>query len=105
MGCGRDKTACMRQNAKLQTRKTTSEDEELNDFCENLAPRGPTLRIYRIESDGRRTRLQFLSMDVFSEEYLREEFGGGTYLVRTVRSNGTWAPSRVIGIASRSNLQ
>lgn len=72
----------------------------LQQFIETIGPpREPTVRIYRIEPDGKQTRLGSMSLDGCDEEAVRAEFGGGTFLLRTVRSNGTYGPSTVLRIA------
>jgi hypothetical protein len=77
-----------------------AEDKKLREFEDDIAPRMPWVKIYRIEKDGRQTFLGATDLEFFSFEMLRHEFGGGKFLVRTVRSNGTWGPSRIVHVAS-----
>jgi hypothetical protein len=97
-------------------RFVTKEDAELAmcaGFMTDIGPsRLPTIRIYRLEPHqkqlGKRFRKQTRPEEVllsdFSHnpssifEYVRDRFGAGEFLLRIVRSNGTWGPSRVIGI-------
>jgi hypothetical protein len=75
------------------------EERRLKVFIDKLGPpREPTVKIYRIEPDGKQTRLGVMELEWFDEETLRKQFGAGTFLVRTVRSNGTYGPSRVLRI-------
>ena len=78
-----------------------SEDEQLSEFMDNLCPRVPMLKIYRIEEDGKQTFLGALAMGLFCLDEVRSRFGGGKFLIRSVRSNGTYGPSRVVQIAPR----
>jgi hypothetical protein len=76
------------------------EDKQLNAFLDEFSPRQPMIRIYRVEADGKKhTYLGASDLDCFSLEGVREHFGGGTFLLRSVRSNGTYGPSRVVSIA------
>ncbi len=101
----------MGRNTKM--RSPLGLDRELEAaFIEDIgAPREPTIRIYRLEPLQKQHRTHFRKQTrvgevLFSDfshgnnifEYLREEFGVGTFLLRTVRSNGTYGPSRVVRI-------
>jgi len=85
-------------------RKQTDPREEklLNQFIDSIGVENePTVRIFRLEENGKRTRMGVVTLDVCDEESIQAQFGGGTFLVRTVRSNGTFGPSKVIGIEER----
>ena len=82
------------------------EEARLKEIVESVGlPREPMVKFYRLPGDGRHILVGAISLDEFPmdscEEYLREMFGGGEYLVRTVRSNGTFGPSRTVRIAER----
>jgi hypothetical protein len=97
--------------------KPAVQDRELKAltaFMDNIgSSREPTIRIYRLETPQKQhqtrfrkhTRVGEVLLSDFSHdpsdlfEYLRAEFGAGTFLLRTVRSNGTYGPSRVVSIA------
>jgi hypothetical protein len=86
----------MSRNAKKpRLRNTSAEDELLNRLMDDLAPRGPTVKVYRIGDDGKQTFLGATDLQWFSLTWVRDTFGGGKYLVRTVRSNGTYGPSEL----------
>ena len=81
----------------------TPEDKQLQAFIDAMPDdRQPRLRIYRLESDGSQTRLFAGALEEFPAEdaqpMLQDWFGAGKFLVRTVRSNGTYGPSRVFHI-------
>src|SRR6185369_4959511 len=79
---------------RIKPRRNAEEDRRLTAFIEQIGtPREPTVRIYRLDSDGKQTRLGVMSLDYCDEESVREQFGPGTFLLRTVRSNGTYGPS------------
>lgn len=89
------------------------DDKTLAAFMENVFPgREPTIRIYRIESNELRQNTPFRKQTRLGEICLSEadnilqdmqfQFGAGTYLLRSVRSNGTYGPSRVVRIAERT---
>jgi len=88
----------MRRQGKKKRARSTFEEAKLNEFMENIAPRLPTLKIYRLEPDGKQKLLTTTFLEFFSYEELREQFGGGRFLVRSVRSNGTYGPSRVVDV-------
>src|SRR5262249_43807596 len=91
-------------------------DKELRDFgafMHVIGPsRVPTIRIYRLEPHQKQGRTHFRKQTRVDEVllsdflhspsdvyvYLHEKFGVGTYLLRTVRSNGKWGPSRSVCI-------
>ena len=89
------------------------QDKKLQAFMEDIGPsRVPTIRIYRLKFDQKQSQTHFRKqirvgeapLSDFSRdpsgifEYLRAEFGAGTFLLRTVRPNGTYGPSRVVHI-------
>ena len=89
-----------------QKTKAKSEDEQLNKFLDDLWPREPRIRIYRIdEHTKKQTPLGSAHIDGFELEQLRERFGGGCFLLRTIRSNGSWGPSRVVHVAGSRNVR
>jgi hypothetical protein len=100
-GLGAGGTNDMRRLKSIKVIRTTEdEDEEMMAFMENIAPRSPTLRIYRIDSEEKKQEfLGCLPLLGFSLEEVRDQFGSGTFLLRSVRSNGTYGPSRVVRIA------
>lgn len=85
---------------KQRYSRNEQEDAQLNAFVEEIAPREPILKVYRLEQNGRQTFLYATELDSFSLEDLRDHFGAGSFLLRTVRSNGTYGPSRVVHIGS-----
>jgi hypothetical protein len=87
---------------QMKGRKSTAttEEQQMHEFMDDIAPRSPTLRIYRIDADGKKHEfLGCAQLEEFSLEDVRERFGSGTFLLRSVRSNGTFGPSRVVRIA------
>jgi hypothetical protein len=87
------------------------EDQEFSTFVEELGPlREPTIRIYRLEENQRQNRTRFrkqirvdeVLFSDFSRDpssiyvYLRANFGPGCFLLRTVRSNGVYGPSKLV---------
>ena len=87
--------------ARKKKRLNPEEERKLREFVENVSPHEPRLKIYRKESNKQDTPVTTMTLDAFSEEELRDQFGHGTYFLRTVRSNGTYGPSCVIRIAPR----
>jgi hypothetical protein len=88
------------RNRNQRINHTEDEDQRLQQFIETIGPpREPTVRIYRIEPDGKQTRLGSMALDGCDEEAVRAQFGAGAFLLRTVRSNGTYGPSTVLRIA------
>jgi hypothetical protein len=92
--------------------RNPAEDKKLQEFMEDVIPRRePSIRIYRIELNEKRTNAPFRKQTRLSEialseagdilEYLHFHFGPGTYLLRSVRSNGVYGPSRVVYIGAR----
>ena len=79
----------------------TREEARLSAFVDDIAPRLPTVKVYRLEPGGKQKFLFATVIEFFSLEILREEYDGGKFLVRTVHSNGTYGPSRVVDVASR----
>lgn len=80
-----------------------SETDLLNEFMEDIAPREPRIRIYRVNSETKKhTFLGTAAVEGFSLNDLREWYGSGAFLLRTVRSNGKYGPSRVVRIGSLS---
>jgi hypothetical protein len=79
-----------------------TEDEQLTELMEFISPRNPYIRVYRVDPHTKRhTYLGNLDADGFDLSVVREAFGSGTFLVRSVRSNGKYGPSRIVGIAPR----
>jgi hypothetical protein len=79
---------------------------------EDVFPRRePSIRIYRLEQNDKRDGTRFrkqtnVGQVCLSEardllETLHSQFGPGTYLLRGVKSNGTYGPSRVVEIGPR----
>ena len=93
-----------------KTRRLQTEDEKLNAYMDRYGSNRPLIQIYRLDEDennkGKRkqTRVGAMLFDerLDLESEVQRQFGGGTFLARTVRSNGTWGPSRVLRIASLS---
>ena len=88
----------------MRTRRRIDADEErqMQEFVDRIGPPPiPVVRVYRITEDGKQTRIDEADLESVDEVYLRERFGPGSYLLRTVRSNGTYGPSKVVRIASR----
>ena len=86
------------------------EDEQIQAFMDRLPDlRQPQVKIYRIEENKRHTCLHVCPLDEFpvdkTESALQHWFGAGDFLVRTVRSNGTYGPSRVFHIGDPSPLR
>jgi hypothetical protein len=91
------KGAFMRRKNKAQSPgKRRPEDAQLSEFMENIWPKDPILKIYRVGPNGKQTLLGSAVLDSFSLDHVRHRFGSGTFLLRTVRSNGTYGPSRVV---------
>jgi hypothetical protein len=89
----------MRRKKSARTSEN-NEEEKLEQFVDNIWPREPTLRIYRVdEKTKKQTLLGSADLDTFELDLLRERYGAGCFLLRTVRSNGTWGPSRMVWIA------
>jgi len=76
------------------------EEQRLETWLDSWIPREPHLRIYRITDERKQVFLTTSSLGGFDPEQLREEYGAGKFLLRTVRSNGKWGPSRVLRIAA-----
>jgi len=95
----------LEQRVTRKTRKLlpqiTAEDARLNSFVDQIFPREPTLKVYRIDPDGKQTFLYATDLEFFSLDELRDHHDGGKFLLRTVRSNGTYGPSRVVYVAER----
>jgi len=87
---------------KKKKNSQTTEDEQLQAFIDTLIPRQPKIKIYRIESDKRQTPMGVFNLDELSgssvEQRIADTCGAGTFLVRTIRSNGRYGPSRVVAI-------
>lgn len=71
-----------------------------------LGPRDSSIKIYLLEPDGKQRlmgsdTLDLLENDFGLEETIRDRFGSGKFLVRTVLPNGTFGPSRVVAIGDR----
>jgi len=88
-------------------------DKTLVAFMEDVFPdREPTIRIYRIEPNEMRQNTRFRKQTRIGEvclsaadnilQEIQFQFGAGTYLLRSVRLNGTYGPSRVVRIAERT---
>ena len=77
------------------------EEAELSAFADEIAPRVPTVKVYRLEAGGKQKLLFATDIDFFSLEILRDHYDGGRFLVRTVRSNGTYGPSRIVLVESK----
>jgi len=81
-------------------RRDAEEERKLIDVIEQIGPpREPSVRVYRIDADGKQTRMGVMSLEYCDEEAVREQFGTGTFLLRSVRSNGTYGPSTVVRLA------
>ena len=91
--------------------RNTVEDRQLQAFMDDVFPkREPTIRIYRLEPNEKRKNSPFrkqtrLAEILFCEarranifEYLRLHFGPGSYLLRSVRSDGVYGASRVVEV-------
>ena len=85
----------------------------LSAFMDNVFPhREPFIRIYRLEPNVIRQNTPFRKQTRIGEiclseadnilQELQHQFGAGTYLLRSIRSNGTYGPSRVVRIAERT---
>jgi hypothetical protein len=99
-----------------KTQKTAIAEKEMKackDFMGDIGPSySPTIRIYRLDhrkkQDGtpfrKQTRIDEVLLSEFKHdpililEYLRREFGSGTFLLRFVRSNGKYGGSRVVSV-------
>jgi hypothetical protein len=95
------------------------QDEELRSFVEDIGlAREPTIRIYKLDSGRKQSQTHFrkqirVGEVLFSDfshdpscifDYLRSEFGAGTFLLRTVRPNGTYGPSKVVRVGRIEKL-
>jgi len=84
-----------------------SEDKKLQAYMDQYQFSGPVIQIYRLDEtqDGKRWRKRMKVGTIPFDESIQlhveiqRQFGSGDYLARTVRSNGTWGPSRVIRVA------
>lgn len=88
----------LRRN-RVPIKRVGSEEAQLSAFMDDIAPREPLLKVYRIEA-GKQTFLFATDFEFFSLEDLRNQYGGGKFLLRSVRSNGTYGPSRVVKVAT-----
>jgi hypothetical protein len=99
------------RNAKRTQTSVVDRREEarLKAVIESIgSPREPMVKFYRLPGDGRHILVGAIPVFDFPfdscEEYLRDNFGGGEYIVRTVRSNGTFGPSRIVRIAENRHV-
>lgn len=100
--------SAMRQQRDVS--KTKTEDHYFRQFLDDLAPTEPLVKIYRIEPNGKQVCLDYLFLETMKSGVLklpgtsqvlrniRDQFGPGKYLLRTVYSNGRFGPSRVVHI-------
>ncbi len=99
-------------NKRKRSKDTGTPDEEaqLRGFIDQIGPgREPTGKIYRLPVDGRQVLLGTVTIYDFPVDeygaYLRDAFGPGTFLIRTVRTNGTFGPSRIVRIGEWTRNQ
>jgi len=86
---------------KVPQTPAMSELEQLKAIMEEVSPREPHIRIYRVIPETKKHKfLGTAGVNGFSLDDVREWHGGGTFLLRTVRSDGKYGPSRVVRIAS-----
>jgi hypothetical protein len=90
-----------RKNKSRENLKFISEDTRLNAFMEDIFPRWPMLKVYRLGPGGKQTFLCSADLETFSLGMLRDQYDGGKFLLRTIRSNGTYGPSRVVQVAPK----
>jgi len=120
VGCNRfHLERCGASTAREKMQSRLFRDGELRAFkrfMDKISPsREPTIRIYRLESLQEQKRTRFRKQTRVGEvllsdfshdpalicDYLRAKFGAGNFLLRVVRANGTYGPSRVVSIGGR----
>jgi hypothetical protein len=82
------------------------EEARLKAVIDSIGPpREPLVKFYRLPGDGRHVLVGAMLLCEFPmgdcEQYLSDVHGPGEFLVRTVRANGTFGPSRIVRIAER----
>ena len=90
-----------------RTVQQQSEDKRLQAYMDQYQFSGPVIQIYRLDEtqDGnrwrKRTKVGTIPFDesIELQVEIQRQFGSGDYLARSVRSNVTWGPSRVISVA------
>jgi hypothetical protein len=96
--------------------QTTTENRYFREFLDDVCgPNEPMIKIYSVQANGKQTCIDCVFPDhsdytkagapefhfpssVELLKRLRNDFGSGKYLLRTVHSNGRFGPSRVITI-------
>jgi hypothetical protein len=86
---------------KHRTAATRKEENYFRRLLDEICPASePVLKVYKVRSDGKQVCVfsiypdDFKSSDVLN--HIRNQFGPGSYLLRTVHSNGRFGPSRVV---------
>jgi hypothetical protein len=81
----------------------------LDEIC---GPTDPVVKIYKIERNGKQVCVDCLFIEQYNTQLgafqfpnpnyvldgIRDKFGPGRYLLRTVYSNGRFGPSRIVHI-------
>jgi hypothetical protein len=103
----------MRRKRNTSKPKATEEHYFRRYLDEIVGPSEPTVKIYRIEPNGKQVCVDCLFVEQvvdFSKglfkfsrpddvlENIRHQFGPGRYLLRTVYSNGRFGPSRRVDL-------
>jgi hypothetical protein len=102
-----------RKHNRHELRPQVTEESYFRDYLEQIVgPTEPRIKIYKILPNGKQVCVHCIFVEEYSSskgvyrfppadrlpEIIRDQFGPGRYLLRTVYSNGRFGPSRVMHI-------